>query len=104
MMCVAVLIVSLSLLLAQIESMWPTGSQRLFRHQRIYVLEGTLQKLCRKGLKPRHFFLFNDILVCLGLWTCVPPQRSSHHHHTFAGVRIDAAEGPVHIAGGPAPV
>lgn len=30
---------------------------------RVLVGEGTLQKMCRKGLKHRIFFLFNDILV-----------------------------------------
>ncbi|XP_014289849.1 pleckstrin homology domain-containing family F member 2-like [Halyomorpha halys] len=30
---------------------------------RVLVGEGTLQKMCRKGLKDRIFFLFNDILV-----------------------------------------
>jgi hypothetical protein len=41
----------------------------LLRPGRIYIREGSLMKMCRKGLKQRHFFLFNDILVrvCDGL-------------------------------------
>jgi len=30
---------------------------------RTLVGEGVLTKMCRKGPKPRQFFLFNDILV-----------------------------------------
>jgi len=30
---------------------------------RVLVGEGILTKMCRKGPKPRQFFLFNDILV-----------------------------------------
>ncbi len=30
---------------------------------RIFIREGVLYKVCRKGLKKRQFFLFNDILV-----------------------------------------
>eukprot|EP00118_Oscarella_pearsei_P003101 m.12933 g.12933 ORF g.12933 m.12933 type:complete len:598 (+) comp24408_c0_seq1:59-1852(+) len=30
---------------------------------RIFIREGTLLKICRKGPKPRQFFLFNDVLV-----------------------------------------
>ena len=30
---------------------------------RKYVRDGVLQKLCRKEIKPRFFFLFNDVLV-----------------------------------------
>ncbi|XP_065838573.1 uncharacterized protein [Oscarella lobularis] len=30
---------------------------------RIFIREGTLLKVCRRGPKPRHFFLFNDVLV-----------------------------------------
>jgi hypothetical protein len=49
--------------IAEIQRAWTTGTQTLVRDNRLYVREGTLSKLCRKGLKPRHFFLFNDILV-----------------------------------------
>lgn len=31
---------------------------------RIFIREGLLWKVCRKGPKKRQFFLFNDILVC----------------------------------------
>ena len=31
--------------------------------QRVLVGEGILKKMCRKKLKPRQMFLFNDILV-----------------------------------------
>ena len=30
---------------------------------RIFIREGMLWKVCRKGLKKRQFFLFNDVLV-----------------------------------------
>jgi hypothetical protein len=26
-------------------------------------MDGELRKVCRKAVKPRHFFLFNDVLV-----------------------------------------
>ena len=32
---------------------------------RIFIREGMLWKVCRKGPKKRQFFLFNDILVRL---------------------------------------
>ena len=32
---------------------------------RVFVREGTLVKICRKGPKKRQFFLFNDVLVSL---------------------------------------
>ena len=31
---------------------------------RVLVAEGVLTKACRTGVKPRQFFLFNDLLVC----------------------------------------
>ena len=37
--------------------------QNLLVPGRQYVREGVLTKVCRKGPKKRHFFLFNDILV-----------------------------------------
>ena len=37
--------------------------QRLRLPGRFLVGEGVLTKACRKRLKPRQFFLFNDILV-----------------------------------------
>ena len=33
---------------------------------RVFVREGTLVKVCRKGPKKRQFFLFNDVLVSNG--------------------------------------
>lgn len=30
---------------------------------RIFIREGMLWKVCRKGVKRRQFFLFNDVLV-----------------------------------------
>lgn len=48
----------------EISSSWPAGShENLVRDGRLFVREGPLLKMCRKGLKTRHFFLFNDILV-----------------------------------------
>ena len=35
----------------------------LTQSNRVLVGEGVLTKMCRKKLKPRQFFLFNDILV-----------------------------------------
>ena len=37
--------------------------QPLQNPDRVLVGEGVLNKLCRKKLKPRQIFLFNDILV-----------------------------------------
>ena len=39
------------------------GGEPLAAPNRVLVGEGILQKQCRKQLKPRQFFLFNDILV-----------------------------------------
>ncbi|XP_065190028.1 nucleolar protein dao-5-like [Sycon ciliatum] len=39
------------------------GGEELLVAGRIFVREGTLLKVCRKGPKPRQFFLFNDILI-----------------------------------------
>ncbi|XP_062519706.1 uncharacterized protein LOC134194766 isoform X2 [Corticium candelabrum] len=39
------------------------GGEVLVAAGRIFVREGTLMKVCRKGPKPRQFFLFNDVLV-----------------------------------------
>lgn len=49
--------------LQQIEASWPTGSQPLSRPGRLFVHESMLTKMCRKGLKGRYFWLFNDILI-----------------------------------------
>ena len=37
--------------------------QALMVAGRIFIREGMLWKVCRKGPKKRQFFLFNDILV-----------------------------------------
>ena len=39
------------------------SAQTLLVPGRIFIREGTLLKVCRRGPKPRHFFLFNDVLV-----------------------------------------
>eukprot|EP00116_Pleurobrachia_bachei_P007943 sb/3468205/ len=39
------------------------GGEVLSAPNRVLVGEGVLQKQCRKELKPRQFFLFNDIIV-----------------------------------------
>jgi hypothetical protein len=48
--------------IAQIEKSFGTGSQILRAPGRFLVGEGVLTKACRKKLKPRQFFLFNDLL------------------------------------------
>ena len=56
---------------------------------RIFIREGTMWKVCRKGLKRRQFFLFNDVLVsvlCLHIPSHTPPHTPSHtstHLHTL---------------------
>jgi hypothetical protein len=50
-----------------------TGGTALLVPGRIFIREGMLWKVCRKGPKKRHFFLFNDVLVshaALGLPLC----------------------------------
>ena len=39
------------------------SAQTLLVPGRIFIREGTLLKVCRRCPKPRHFFLFNDVLV-----------------------------------------
>ncbi|XP_063685693.1 pleckstrin homology domain-containing family F member 2-like [Bolinopsis microptera] len=39
------------------------GGEVLAAPNRVLVGEGVLQKQCRKQLKPRQFFLFNDVIV-----------------------------------------
>jgi len=46
-----------------IQGWFGPGSEPLLKSGRILVGEGVLLKQCRKKLKPRQFFLFNDILV-----------------------------------------
>ncbi|XP_030577994.1 pleckstrin homology domain-containing family F member 1-like [Archocentrus centrarchus] len=40
-----------------------SSGKRLLRQDRILVREGTLLKQSRRGLQPKAFFLFNDVLV-----------------------------------------
>jgi hypothetical protein len=46
----------------EIQSKFAKG-ENLFVPGRCFVREGVLTKICRKGPKKRHFFLFDDILV-----------------------------------------
>uniref|UniRef100_A0A8C4QMC3 Pleckstrin homology domain containing, family F (with FYVE domain) member 2 n=1 Tax=Eptatretus burgeri TaxID=7764 RepID=A0A8C4QMC3_EPTBU len=49
--------------IAAVESCFGAAGQPLAAPGRVLVGEGTLTKQCRKGPKPRQFFLFNDLLV-----------------------------------------
>ncbi|XP_061421779.1 pleckstrin homology domain-containing family F member 2 isoform X2 [Lethenteron reissneri] len=49
--------------IARIESCFGAAGRPLMAPGRVLVGEGTLTKLCRKGPKPRQFFLFDDIVV-----------------------------------------
>lgn len=49
--------------LQRIQSCWPVGSIPVCRPGRLFVHECVLSKMCRKGLKARSFWLFNDILM-----------------------------------------
>jgi len=49
--------------IAQVEQCFGTAGQPLSLPGRVLVGEGVLTKSCRKKLKARQFFLFNDILV-----------------------------------------
>lgn len=46
-----------------VEQCFGTSGQPLSAPNRILIGEGVLTKMCRKGPKPRQYFLFNDILV-----------------------------------------
>ncbi|CAH1785980.1 unnamed protein product [Owenia fusiformis] len=46
-----------------VEQAFGTSGQSLVQTGRVLVGEGVLTKMCRKGTKPRQFFLFNDVLV-----------------------------------------
>uniref|UniRef100_A0A8C1ZPQ8 Pleckstrin homology and FYVE domain containing 1 n=1 Tax=Cyprinus carpio TaxID=7962 RepID=A0A8C1ZPQ8_CYPCA len=46
-----------------VESTFGRTGKMLLKPGRILVGEGCLSKLCRRGPKPKAFFLFNDILV-----------------------------------------
>lgn len=61
----------------------------------MYVREGTLQKMCRKGLRPRHFFLFNDVLVSSCSF-CLDELRSPCRVPTGPWQRV--AHGPLVVA------
>ena len=49
--------------IALVESCFGHAGQPLSVPGRVLVGEGVLTKACRKKLKPRQFFLFNDLLV-----------------------------------------
>jgi len=49
--------------IALVESCFGASGQPLAAPSRVLVGEGVLTKACRKKLKPRQFFLFNDVLV-----------------------------------------
>ena len=49
--------------IALVESCFGSAGQPLSVQGRVLVGEGVLTKACRKKLKARQFFLFNDILV-----------------------------------------
>jgi hypothetical protein len=49
--------------IALVESCFGSAGQPLAVTGRVLVGEGVLTKSCRKKLKPRQFFLFNDLLV-----------------------------------------
>jgi hypothetical protein len=53
-----------------------TGGAALLVPGRIFIREGMLWKVCRKGPKKRQFFLFNDILV----YGSVVAGRYSNQH------------------------
>ncbi|XP_055335175.1 pleckstrin homology domain-containing family F member 2-like [Paramacrobiotus metropolitanus] len=47
----------------RIENAFGTAGVPLLKQGRVLLGEGVLNKMCKKKLKPRQFFLFNDILV-----------------------------------------
>lgn len=49
--------------IANVENCFGLSGVPLQATNRVLVGEGVLQKMCRKKLKPRQMFLFNDILV-----------------------------------------
>lgn len=53
-----------------------TGGMVLLYPGRLFIREGLLWKVCRKGPKKRQFFLFNDILV----YGSVVANRYSNQH------------------------
>jgi hypothetical protein len=61
--CVAVNTEANARRMALVESCFGSAGQPLSIPGRVLVGEGVLTKSCRKKLKPRQFFLFNDLLV-----------------------------------------
>lgn len=49
--------------IAEIDQCFGLLGQSLALQGRVLIAEGVLTKSCRNGIKPRQFFLFNDILV-----------------------------------------
>lgn len=49
--------------ISNVENTFGISGVTLANEGRVLVGEGVLKKCCRKKLKPRQFFLFNDILV-----------------------------------------
>ena len=47
----------------EIDQCFGLTGQALAVPGRVLIAEGVLTKSCRTGIKPRQFFLFNDILV-----------------------------------------
>ncbi len=39
------------------------GGYAINEPHRLYVKDGALNKVCRKAVKERHFFLFNDVII-----------------------------------------
>jgi hypothetical protein len=42
---------------------WRFSNFQLFVSHRKFIKEGAMKKVCRKSVKQRYFFLFNDILI-----------------------------------------
>ena len=49
--------------ITEIDQCFGLTGQALAVPGRVLIAEGVLTKSCRTGIKPRQFFLFNDILV-----------------------------------------
>eukprot|EP01147_Barroeca_monosierra_P002030 gene2030-5103_t len=74
----------------EIQNSWVGASEPLVREGRVFVMEDTLSKMCRKGIKPRHFFLFNDILV----YGMILGKRRYSKQHVLALSDISVKELP----------
>lgn len=46
-----------------IENLFVPVGRRLYQPGRVLIGEGSLMKLCRRGPRPKVFFLFSDVLV-----------------------------------------